>query len=186
MTWVTLLSTIVFEEYSSPGKRNICRWENRDFTLFSRSSTTSNRQVIPVSVKHYAVFSEKLIKKCICYLPMIQIGVWADCDISNKLYNSVWLWWLQNKSNFSIIKITALEVFLSPVFKQAKRNARFSAKLPKTFPSTAFSNFICDVALFKARRSSVCIKPWSSTKTAFELNVLTPRSLFKTLLISYK
>ena len=68
------------------GRRKICRCENRDLTLFSSNSTTSNLQVTPNT----------------------QIGVWADCATSNRLYSSVWLWWAQNRSNSSIMKIRLL------------------------------------------------------------------------------
>lgn len=50
-------------KFSLSGNKKICRWENRDLTRFSSSSTTSSRLVIPRT----------------------QIGVWADCATSKRL-----------------------------------------------------------------------------------------------------
>jgi hypothetical protein len=33
--------------------------------------------------------------------PRTHIGVWADCEMSNKLYSNVWFLWNANKSNSS-------------------------------------------------------------------------------------
>lgn len=74
---------------SLSGSRKIWRWENRDFTRFSSSSTTSRR----------------------CVIPRTQIGVWADWATSNKLYSNVWLWCAQKRSNSSMIKINRCASF---------------------------------------------------------------------------
>lgn len=140
-----LISSRRFSKRVLSGKRKICLCENLDLTLFSNNSTTSSRHVIPSTHN----------------------GVWADWDTSNKLYSKVWLWCVQNRSNSSRTQTTLFEVRCSPVRKQASKNARFSAKLPKTFPSTAFSKFICTATAFKARRSSVWTKPFNRTNIAF-------------------
>lgn len=123
------------------GFKMIWRWENLDLTRFSRSSTESSR----------------LVK------PMTQIGAWFDWAESKRLYKRFWFVWWQNKWKSSKIKMTLLDRFSRPDFKQVRRNARCSANEPNIFWSVSSSSCSCFVIDFNAMVSLVSINPCSRT-----------------------
>lgn len=123
------------------GFKMIWRWENLDLTRFSRSSTESSRLVKPIT----------------------QIGAWFDWAESKRLYKRFWFVWSQNKWKSSKIKMTLLDRFSRPDFKQVRRNARCSANEPNIFLSVSSSSCSCFVIDFNAMVSLVSTNPCSLT-----------------------
>merc|ERR1719450_606121 len=111
--------------------------------------------------------------------PSTVMGTARDWATSNRLQSNVWFLWEQKLSKWARInRIGLLEE--SPVFRDASRNERCSAKDPNTLLPTTFSRLSCLVMSLSANLSSSWIWPDNLTTTTLSLQLSTAAALVRT------